>query len=723
MKHIRVCRTYCNLMLLLILILFCQPVVAGTQQKTILVLWHELGWDDIKSMEPSQFNGFAVGLLNVRVAGGNIIHGAYLSIASGARAFGLADGAKMYYSSDTILGNKVGQIYQLRTGREPKEDQIVNLDIAPILQLAAQANYPLEIGMLGTKLTDNRVATAVYGNSDLKDQIFRWAALIGMDSWGLVPNGFIGKDVLLEDPDYPFGQHTDYAQLLQAIISSDPDLAIVDLGDPYRYSMYQALILPQRQPAIEKRMVEEGWGFLSQLHSELPDRHLIIISPYPGDLQAQNGQWVTPIIMIGGESGLLSSPTTKWPGIVTNMDVAPTILKNFGIDKGLMLGHAMEIELTTSEAAIQETMSLEKKVFRISKYRKSLLSYLVSVQIFLYLFTLALLIVPKTLNPRFIRLVQSILILSLSTPLLLLVISKAWVIALLIVVGLGYGFYQHKDPLVLAMIVGLATATLIIFDVVTGYSLMRFSYLGYDPLAGARFYGLGNEYMGVLIGALIIGWSLFHGLVQKKYIGINLATILDLAVFTFTTIIIAAPQWGTNVGGTIAAIAGFGSTWLSFHKKKFSLNKVTSVILLGLVIMLSIGFLMYIDMNRPKASQSHIGQTVSIIRQQGLGAVIQIIKRKLEMNFKLFRYSQWSKALVVAIATMGASLIWPSKYLQWLIKNHPFLVKGIFGTLVATVVALAVNDSGVVAAATCCSFAATTMLCTALGLKHNLLSS
>src|SRR5690606_23070039 len=104
-----------------------------------------------------------------------------------------------------------------------------------------------------------------------------------------------------------------------------------------------------------------------------------------------------------------------------------------------------------------------------------------------------------------------------------------------------------------------------------------------------------------------------------------------------------------------------------------------------------------------------------------LEAAKEIIIRKLNMNLRLLRYSIWSRALLIAIAAMGTSLIWPSRYLQWLLRHHHDLVIGIAGTLTGTIAALLFNDSGVVAAATCSFFAATTMLTLALSLKHNLL--
>src|SRR5690606_15577095 len=51
----------------------------------------------------------------------------------------------------------------------------------------------------------------------------------------------------------------------------------------------------------------------------------------------------------------------------------------------------------------------------------------------------------------------------------------------------------------------LATAAALVADVTQGAPLIKSSLLGYDPITGARFYGIGNEYMGVLIGTTLVG--------------------------------------------------------------------------------------------------------------------------------------------------------------------------------------------------------------------------
>lgn len=244
---------------------------------------------------------------------------------------------------------------------------------------------------------------------------------------------------------------------------------------------------------------------------------------------------------------------------------------------------------------------------------------------------------------------------------------------------------------------------------------MRYSPLGYDPVGGARFYGIGNEYMGVLIGSAIMGWAVlveYTSLRRKQ-------KAFGVLFFTALVVVIGYPSLGTNVGGAIAAVFAFGSTWFTFNGKK---NSWRTGIILSMIVILVLGLFMVLDGANDPGEQSHIGQTVELFRRQGLEALFLIVKRKLAMNIRLIRYSIWSRALLVTLGAIAASFIWPSRFIFWLRKTHPFVAKGVAGVVIGSVFALIFNDSGVVAAATCISFGSSPLLLLALELKHNLAS-
>ncbi len=707
----------CFKIVIVLIIIFSSTVFGADRDQVFLVLWHGLTWDDVAMSPLFSQNVLALGTMNSRVGGGEAVSASYLSIASGSRAMGVNDAGRMLHGFELIHGIAAEDIYQLITGDLISPEIIISPNITSILGAASQAKYPLEVGALANILEDQDVSIAVFGNSDLKDQTVRWAALVGMNEGGRVDQGYVGTDLLISDRNYPHAKRTNYSHLFQLIMEVDADLTIIDLGDPYRYSTSASQFFAEQSEFLRQRMVMESWQFIARLYANAPQSIILIVAPYPGDDRANHGQWLAPVLMIGEGPGLLSSGTTKWSGLISNIDLAPSLINIFKGSAGMMVGRPMRLIASSTAEAMEAINLFEKKIFSLNMHRGLVLRLLVAVQIALYILVLVLLIIPGIFHPKLIRSVHLCLILSLALPLVLLVLPAGWYWALLILAGLALAYYLLENKLKIIMWIALGTAALLTLDVLRGSPWMRFSYLGYDPVGGARYYGIGNEYMGILIGSLIMGWAIARELVgrykHERYI--------DLGLFIIIGSVIAAPQWGTNVGGAIAAVCGFGAAWIIAHSKRVTWLKTTVII--GFLVILSLGLLMAFDLNRSLDSRSHIGQTVGLFQHDGLGVINEIIVRKLEMNLKLFRYSIWSRALVIALVAMGASLIWPSYYLQWLLANHRQIVTGIIGTITGTIAALIFNDSGVVAAATCSFFAATTMLALALALKHNLLSS
>ncbi len=495
-------------------------------------------------------------------------------------------------------------------------------------------------------------------------------------------------------------------------------MVVVDLGDPFRYDQYQNQFVPAQKEIIGQKIAEEARLFLkSVVESRSPQTVVLLVSPYPSQFLASRGYWLTPILSWGQTEGLVISGTTRWPGLITNMDIAPTILDILAIDHNQpFVGRPASIEPLPLDEAIDWLETMGEMISVLSQYRGQVLRALVIGQILAYTAVLIALIVNATLPQWAVRLLQVALLLLLVAPLGLLLWEKTPLGVLTLMFGIVMLKYKMTSSTRLIGAISITTALTIMIDVFLGSWLMRYSFLGYDPIGGARFYGIGNEFMGVLIGSAIMGWAT---MVEGGRFLQHRRNALGLLFFGILTVVIGAPSLGTNVGGAISAVFGFGSTWIAFAGKKVNFR---TVLVLGAVTVVVLGALMLVDGANSQGEQSHIGQTVELVRRDGLTALFLIITRKLAMNLKLLRYSMWSYALIVALVGMGASFIWPSSYIAWLKENHPFIAKGIVGVVISASAAFIFNDSGVVAAATCLSFASSTLLLLALESKHNLVT-
>lgn len=689
--------------LLSVLIGSSAGAVGQDVQQVVLVLWHGLEWshlDDFGCLEP-----LALGIMNTRSGGGNEPSASYLSIGAGARAVGWA-GAATFFDSQSAR-----DIYALHTGQEPSS--FVQLDIA-LIQAAQKVNYTVKPGALGSALRSSGTSVFALGNSSAEEN-GSWALVIAMDDWGRVWSAEVGQGIVGEDSRYPFGLRTDYDYLASSVLGTTERLVVVDLGDPFRLDHYQKFLSDEQRGALKGRMFDEAVSFLQQLaESKKDDTLIMVISPYPGKERAEAGQWLTPVLCIGMGQGLLTSGTTRWPGLITNMDVAPTLLSLLNISHSEpFLGRSVTTvpHLEPSKLLIQTAERLEV----LGQRRGIVLRTVILLQIFLYSFTLIALIIDKP-PVRVLRFFRLLLTAFLVLPLAFVLLPASPWLLLVLALGAVYLEYACRQLLVKIGIIAGVTAAAIALDVSTGSSLLRFSYLGYDPIGGARFYGLGNEFMGLLVGSTVLCWSVICQK-NKKFAD---SGWIGLLVFTAVLIIIGAPSLGTNVGGAICAVFAFGYTWYAFRGGKASRASLVSFLALPVVAAAILGILMLVDQANPVNEQSHIGQTVALMQRDGLFSLQQIITRKLAMNAKLLRYSVWSKALLIAIAVMGASFIWPTTFISWLKKDYPFIAIGMKGIVLGSLAALIFNDSGVVAAATCLYFASSTQLLFALKLKHDL---
>src|SRR5207249_2301774 len=66
------------------------------------------------------------------------------------------------------------------------------------------------------------------------------------------------------------------------------------------------------------------------------------------------------------------------------------------------------------------------------------------------------------------------------------------------------------------------------------------------------FYGLGNEYVGVLIGMSLLGVLAFEERLRRH-------RWLQAAFFLGLVLLIGSPSAGANMGGALAAAAGFST--------------------------------------------------------------------------------------------------------------------------------------------------------------------
>ncbi|GBF11931.1 hypothetical protein [Tepidibacillus sp. HK-1] len=660
--------------------------------------------DGFKQLEQDGIKG----AMNLNSASSRSDANSYLTIGAGSRGIGVSDMGNSYQSYESIAkykGMNALEVYEQQTGSEVAERDDLILFL-PIEKLRDQIQkFPFYIGALGESLKQAGLTVKVYGNNDTFERI-RYAPLITMDQTGL-SYGDVSENTLIKDRKRPFGVKTNYLYLLEKWRENREltDLLIFDLGDLYRLEQFRDQMNNDYEEQLRNVIYQEIGQFIQTIINQLnQNQTLIVLSPMVGQQAVKEDMLLSPVwVYHGQEQGnFLISGTTKRPGIVANIDIAPTILEKLEVKQpSYMLGQKIK--------SIDENLSLEEEIQQISttyRTRATVLYTYVGWQIFILILSIW---VWLRNYKRSFSWIQIGLLSMLFMPFLLLVTAD-WIsnyaylyLGTLIGISLVLAWLvQQLKPIKAFFLVGILIFLSITLDTFMGGPLMKRSYLGYDPIIGARYYGIGNEFMGVYIGATLLFISHF---LQMKKNGVTF--FITLFVFAGISFILLYPTLGTNAGGAISAIVGTGIATIRFAGLTF--NK-KGIIWMLLILVLGLGMLLFINSIVPIESKSHIGRALSKLYQGDFTMIFQTIERKLAMNFKLIQVSSWSKVMVTSIFAMAIIFLKPQGTLKRVMEHYPDVFHGFFGIVAASITALFVNDSGVVAASTMIIFAAVPML-------------
>ncbi|MFH5187036.1 hypothetical protein ACHHV8_33115 [Paenibacillus sp. TAB 01] len=335
------------------------------------------------------------------------------------------------------------------------------------------------------------------------------------------------------DGSYPSGIRTNYDWLLQRVReqSSGPSVTLLEAGDLQRLYDEKYLYTEEAFQRIKSKVLRDLDRFLGQLtmlgdslsleegRSGGSNRQLWLFSPQVNADAAKQKALLVPLMIYsaGGQEGLLSSATTRRSGIVSFVDVAPTLLQAFRLEvPETMLGLPIQLEPKTGAwSALLEQVQQIKQVYAI---RPSLLYGLAVYEITVMLSALGIgLFAVKRLGRRAREIGKALLFSLLLAPAGLLCMGGApqgspWLVAMVCLGGVfllsalcaRYASSRTRTIVCLAFI-GIGVGILLLTDGYQGAEAMQHSVLGYDVMIGARYYGMGNECMGVLLGAVLLG--------------------------------------------------------------------------------------------------------------------------------------------------------------------------------------------------------------------------
>ncbi len=558
---------------------------------------------------------------------------------------------------------------------EKEESTYVQSSFSKIRKENKETSYGASPGILGEKLKEAGGTARFAGHSDYVDKQHSYAPFFTVNYKGEARGSRDG--VVDKNRTAPGGWLMNVEKTLAWVDKvqhqSPLSWSVIEWGDVYRSHQEGDLFSSPKQ-------LQPLQHLLIELKKREGTLYLMGVDPSKENM--------IPFVEWGhGGSGSmkrLNSATTGQPYLGSSIDAAPTFLRTFQLS---LPASWYGSELTPDEDALLQDVEAEiEGVSVVHTSRAAVLSTYISI---LILLLAAGFLYGKFHSAEPPRLINLAVLTGMASPfaftLLPAVIGRpempvAVYAALITAAALGTGgaalmFGRERA----AVIISLLLITLLSADLMNGAYAIQRSYLGYDPLIGARYGGIGNELGGFFAAASIV--SLEPLLRYKKTAALPM--ILCFIIITGSSAL------GKNAGITIGSGLMFGSLWMedlrrAGWKRSLPAGAAGASALVG-----ALWLLQY------TGGPSHIGAAFQQLFLGEWKEIENMITRKIEMNIKIMFHSNWTKLLITSYALASFYLLMEKK--NTMRPSQQIVLK--VGTA-GSIFLLLLNDSGAVAAST-----------------------
>jgi hypothetical protein len=638
----------------------------------------------------------AAALLSIRSGSGYTkTNSGYLSLGAGVRSAAPDRLGGLMAAAEPFRGITAREFWEWTAPpmAKTKSNGLLVPEIGRLSNLVLKVKRLIKVGRLGTLFRENGWQTVVYSNNDRFEERSRPGGLLLMDRYGVVDHGGVDLRVTVTDPHFPFLKRIDPIKAFELLKTAVKPrrLVLLDFNDLARLDYYQDLmpdkIYEQAKQATLRRLDQ----LLMRILNEWPVQKLslVVVSPSNSLTAYKQKRLLAPLVIrsVKYRAGVLSSGTTRWPGIVSNLDFLPTLMTLAQIPLVRKLeGRPMQVAGNRRHEVVLATAM--QRINAILAVQRQILDW------FLGLITGGWLIGFGCGYLKWSRWGERILTGVAVIPLVLIIMPlfppESWQVSIFLILtgALTFLFGAITEYRTRFLVLAGLTWTILVIDQATGWHLIRYSALGYSPAAGARYYGIGNEYMGIFLILSLVLTELIYSKTDQRW---PAWLVLGVGV-----VILGWPRFGINFGGTLAALVGFSFYLFRLYQWDWRNKKLWLIVAIGLALILIVG---YWDAQRAAQTQTHVGRFFGLLFSNRFGQIITIILRKLEMNLKLMAFSPWARIVWLTLGmTTVSRLLTPNALFS---ASTSRIGQAI---LIAGLAVCVFNDSGVVALATGLTF-------------------
>lgn len=262
----------------------------------------------------------------------------------------------------------------------------------------------------------------------------------------------------------------------------------------------------------------------------------------------------------------------------------------------------------------------------------------------------------------------------------------------LLVVGVAVAGPWRRDILGPGTVIAALTAVVLGLDLVTGSDLQLNSLMGYSPLVGGRYYGMGNIAFAVLATSSLLAAAGLAQWLEPRW-GRRTAVTSVLVVTLTAALLDSWTAWGSDFGGLIAFVPGLATTALLVAGRRVSFIRLQLLRATGMALVLGVA---WVDYLRPPSRRTHMGRFFGQLVE---GDSLPWLERKFTAMTHTFGNLTLMPVVVAAFLFVLLVLHRPGRAgaagLQLAYERAPMLRAGLSGAFVTALVGGAVNDSGV----------------------------
>jgi hypothetical protein len=688
--------------------------------RVLLISLPDVEWADIQGHRLRNLQRlFAASAIGGLVTNGvdrpSPLGSSYVTVGAGTRATASSQTAGQGFDADEEFGrDRAGRVFATRTGTRPGAG-LVYMPIKSVIDENDSELYGAKVGLLGDELARAHVSRAVITNGDGSDpstpedrvpphRRSAVAALVTND--GKVPHGRVDRGLLQADATAPFGLRLDLDMVVRAFRKAwtARSVVLVETSDLVRADLAGRFASDEQRDRLRARALRDADRLVGRLLESVDPRRdaVMVIGPAPPIERPA----LTPVAVRapGFAPGLLRSSTTRHDGFVNIVDVAPTVLRFFGIDRpDDMEGRRMTTGDVGGSLAARVSSLVdvnEDGLFRDRQVGPSLLAVIVIA---------CVLVVATVLVDRLRRGVWALALLALGLIGFLdatyiagpfhfgrhggtgaywgFVAGVSVLLTLLFLVGPRLFSARRSTRLVHSLLVALASIVVLhVADLISGTHLEWNTVFGYSPTIGIRLVGEGNMTFAQLSAAAVLFAGLLVWQVPTR-VGIRVA----IGVLAASILVMGVPIWGNDFGAVVSALPGFALlTWmlLGHEVRARTIAAVTGIVLAAVV------FVGLLDLLRPNDQRTHVGRFLQKVGTDFGGATL-VIRRKASANLSVFGHSLLL-GMIIVVAVLVAYLWYvPPRTLRPVVRAIPTARATIIALLVVGVLGFALNDSGI----------------------------